>query len=244
MKISELIKRTGVPRETVHFYIREGLLRKPHKSSVNTAEYNEKHVERLLLIKDLRDNHYIPIPEIKKILKNLKNQSPSEQAVSRLKSKYFRPMDQFLEADVVGEEAFCKATGLGRKWLARMQEWGVITAAVNDGEAVYSPDDVIIGRLLVDIDRLGYGPQDGYDPQDLKMISDFIKDYVRSGQNKYLSANAGKIADGQRQDPKIEIREVMSLFFYHMYRKLVREQYQKGTHTMPSVGGELDGAGE
>jgi DNA-binding transcriptional MerR regulator len=244
MKISELIKLTGVPKETVHFYIREGLLRKPRKSGVNTAEYNEKHVERLLLIKDMRDNHYLPIPEIKKILKNLKNQSPSDQAVSRLKSKYFRPMDQFLEASVVGEEAFCKATGLGRKWLARMQEWGVITAAVNAGEAVYSPDDVIIGRLLVDIDRLGYGPQDGYDPQDLKMISDFIKDYVRSGKNKYLSANAEKIAHGQRQDHKIEIREVMSLFFYHMYRKLVREQYHEGIHTVPPVGSDPDVAGE
>ena len=35
MKISQLVKRTGVPNETIHFYIREGLLRKPRKSSVN-----------------------------------------------------------------------------------------------------------------------------------------------------------------------------------------------------------------
>ncbi|NNL75879.1 MAG: MerR family DNA-binding transcriptional regulator, partial [Desulfobacterales bacterium] len=32
MKISQLVKRTGVPKETIHFYIREGLLRKPRKS--------------------------------------------------------------------------------------------------------------------------------------------------------------------------------------------------------------------
>jgi DNA-binding IclR family transcriptional regulator len=34
MKISELVKRTGVPKETIHFYIREGLLRKPRKSGL------------------------------------------------------------------------------------------------------------------------------------------------------------------------------------------------------------------
>jgi DNA-binding transcriptional MerR regulator len=227
MKISELTKRTGVPKETIHFYIREGLLRRPRKSGVNTAEYNEKHVERLLLIKDLRDNHYLPIPEIKKILKNLKRQSPTDQAVSRLRRKYFRPMDQLLESSVAGREAFCAATGLGRKWLERMEAWGVIGAHMENGQLVYSRDDVIIGRLLVDIDRLGFGPKDGYDPKDLSKISDFIKDYVTSGQNKYLATTLAKIADGERQECKIQIREVMSLFFYHMYRKLVREQYQE-----------------
>ena len=67
MKISQLVKRTGVPKETIHFYIREGLLRKPRKSGVNAAEYNESYVDRIRLIKDLRDNFYLPIPEIKKI---------------------------------------------------------------------------------------------------------------------------------------------------------------------------------
>ena len=82
MKISQLVKRTGVPKETIHFYIREGLVRKPHKSNVNSAEYNERYVDQIQLIKDLRDNYYLPIPEIKKIVKDFKKQSPSNQAVS------------------------------------------------------------------------------------------------------------------------------------------------------------------
>jgi DNA-binding transcriptional MerR regulator len=75
MKISELVKRTGVPKETIHFYIREGLLRKPRKSGVNAADYNERYVDQVLLIKDLRDNYYLPIPEIKKVIKDFKRQS-------------------------------------------------------------------------------------------------------------------------------------------------------------------------
>jgi DNA-binding transcriptional MerR regulator len=238
MKISELTKRTGVPKETVHFYIREGLLRKPHKSGVNTAEYNDNHVERLLLIKDLRDNHYLPIPEIKKVLRNLKKQSPSDQAVSRFKSRYFRPMDQLLESEVSGREAFCQTTGLGPKWLSHMEAWGVITPRMDKDQPVYSQDDVIIGRLLVDIDQLGFGPKDGYDPRDLQKISDFIQDYVRSGQNKYLTTTLKKIATGEYQEGKIQIREVMSLFFYHMYRKRVREQYQEIIDAMKGAGDE------
>ncbi len=56
MKISTVVKRTGVPKETIHFYIREGLLRKPHKAGINHADYNENHVKQIRFIKELRNN--------------------------------------------------------------------------------------------------------------------------------------------------------------------------------------------
>ena len=102
MKISELVKKTGVPKETIHFYIREGLLRKPRKSGFNTADYHEGYVEQIQLIKDLRDNYYLPIPEIKKIIKNFKKQSPTDQAISQFHSKYLRPLDILMSSRIVG----------------------------------------------------------------------------------------------------------------------------------------------
>lgn len=224
MKIGEVVKQTGVPKETIHFYIREGLLRKPRKTSSNIADYTRAHVEQILLIKELRENYYLPIAEIKKVLRQLKKQSPAEQAVSQFHHRYFRPLDRLLIREIVGEEAFREATGLGRKWLAKMQEWGIIACTLRDGERVYSQDDVIIGRLVVDMDRLGYGPKDGYNPEDLKQIADFIRDYVASGQNRYLKKHLDRVAAGEILEGGSRITEVMSLFFYHMYRKLVREQ--------------------
>lgn len=234
MKISELVKQTGVPKETIHFYIREGLLRKPRKSGVNAADYNQTHVQQLLLIKDLRNNYYLPIPEIKTVVKNYKKQSPSDQAVSQVNSRYFRPMERLVEADIVGRDAFREATGMGRKWLARMETWGILTPRMQDGRAIFSQDDVIIGRLAVDIDRLGFGPKDGYNPEDLKPIADFVKNYVTSGQNKYLETNLKKVASGDMQRNRTQLTEIMSLFFYHMYRKLVRAQYRDMLDTTES----------
>jgi len=66
MKIGELTKITGTSKETIHHYLREGLLRKSHKTKGNVANYNENHVETLILIKTLRDHYYLPLPEIKK----------------------------------------------------------------------------------------------------------------------------------------------------------------------------------
>ena len=227
MKIGELVKRTGVPKETIHFYIREGLLRKPRKSASNLADYTESHVARTLLIKELRENYYLPIPEIKKVIRNIRRQTPSEQAVSQFHHKYFRPLDRLLLTEVKGGDAFREATGLGSKWLSRMEEWGIITADRGGDEPVYSLDDVIIGRLIVDMDRLGFGPKDGYNPEDLRQVADFIRDYVASGRNKYLAANLKKLADDDIGEASSPITEVMSLFFYHMYRKLVREQQER-----------------
>ena len=224
MKISQLVKRTGVPKETIHFYIREGILRKPRKSSVNTAEYNESYVDQIKLIKDLRDNYYLPIPEIKKIVKDFRKQSPSDQAISQFYSRFFRPADRLFAKEIKGREDFRQETGLGKKWLAKAEEWGVITPEILDGgEKVYSASDVAIGKLMVDMDKLGFGPKDGFDPEDLRHIAEFVKNYVVSVLKKYYESNLEKLTSKEYVERASQYHEVISLFFYHLYRKFVRE---------------------
>ena len=223
MKISELVKRTHVPKETIHFYIREGLLRKPRKSGVNSAEYNERYVDQIQLIKDLRDNYYLPIPEIKKVVKALKKQSPSDQAVSQFYSRFFRPADRLLAREVIGKEAFRQATGLGRKWLNKAEEWDLITPEKRNGDVVYSPDDLAVGKLMVDMDQLGFGPKDGFDPEDLRQIAEFVKEYVVSVSKKYYENNLEKLTSKEYAEKAGQYHEVISLFFYHLYRKFIRQ---------------------
>ena len=224
MKISQLVKRTGVPKETIHFYIREGLLRKPRKSSVNTADYNERYVDQIQLIKDLRDNYYLPIPEIKKIVKDFRKQSPSDQAISQFYSRFFRPADRLFAKVIKSRDDFRQETGLGKKWLAKAEEWGVITPEVlENGKALFSPDDVAIGKLMVDMDHLGFGPKDGFDPEDLRYIAEFVKNYVVSVLKKYYESNLEKLTSKEYVDRASQYHEVISLFFYHLYRKFVRE---------------------
>lgn len=69
IRIAELVRRTGTPKETIHYYLREGLLRKPKKTSKNMAYYDESHVEQLELIKRLRAESYLPLSVIKTILR-------------------------------------------------------------------------------------------------------------------------------------------------------------------------------
>jgi DNA-binding transcriptional MerR regulator len=223
MKISQLVKRTGVPKETIHFYIREGLLRKPRKSGVNAAEYNETYVDQIRLIKDLRDNYYLPIPEIRKIIKDFKKLSPFDQAASQFYSRFFRPADRLRAKEIVSREAFKEATGLGWKWLNKAEEWGVITPETHQEKVIYSPDDLVIGKLMVDMDRLGFGPKDGFDPEDLRHIAEFVKTYIVTAFEKYYQDNLEKLKTKEYVERASQFHEVISLFFYHLYRKFVRE---------------------
>lgn len=226
MKIRELVKRTKVRKETIHFYIREGLLPKPLKKGRNVADYDESYVERLQLIKELQDNYFLPLNVIKSILKNIKK-SPERNTFLAVRREYFRPIDQFLPQEIVGEEAFRKETGLGRRWLPKMEEWGIITPEERNGQKVYSQDDITLGKLVVEMDNIGIGVRDGFDPQALQVYRDMFRDIVVLSHKYYMEALLEKLPPEEFSQRMIKGREIMSAFFYHLYRKLSRQEYKK-----------------
>ena len=225
MKIRDLVERTGVSRETVHYYIREGLLPKPRKRGRNIANYDDSYVERIRMIKELQDNYFLPLAVIKNILKNRKK-SPEEQSFLSLRREYFRPVDQLLPNEIAGEEEFRKATGLGRKWLVKMEEWGIISPELRSGEKVYSQDDITLGKLVVQMDEIGIGVKDGFDAEALRHYRDMFREIVVMSHKYYIEATLGKLSPEEFSKRVVQGREIMSAFFYHLYRKLSRERYK------------------
>lgn len=68
MRIKELSQRSGVPKSTIHFYLREGLLHPPAKTGRTMAYYDSSHIERLTTIKRLRKDFRMPIAFLKEEL--------------------------------------------------------------------------------------------------------------------------------------------------------------------------------
>jgi DNA-binding transcriptional MerR regulator len=54
LTISAVEKATGVPRSTIHFYVREGLLPRPQKTAASRALYTQDHVRLVELIDKLK----------------------------------------------------------------------------------------------------------------------------------------------------------------------------------------------
>ncbi len=68
-RISELAKKAGVTRRTVHYYISKGLIPPAIGSGVN-SHYDDDHLARIILIKRLQEK-YLPLDKIREVVAGL-----------------------------------------------------------------------------------------------------------------------------------------------------------------------------
>ncbi|MGC8491779.1 MAG: MerR family transcriptional regulator [Syntrophobacteraceae bacterium] len=71
MRIHELEKKAGVPKTTIHFYVRNGLLHPPVKTGRTMAYYDETHLKRLQALQELKSKDRLPIAFLKESLAKL-----------------------------------------------------------------------------------------------------------------------------------------------------------------------------
>lgn len=68
MKLSELAARTRTSTATLKFWIREGILPPGELRNQTTAVYGEGHVERIALVRTLREEFDLPIARIRALV--------------------------------------------------------------------------------------------------------------------------------------------------------------------------------
>jgi DNA-binding transcriptional MerR regulator len=81
MRIAELSQKTGVPVPTIKYYLREGLLPAGELTSPNQARYDDRHVQRLRLVRVLLDIGRLPIATIRDLLVELDQPDPDVHEV-------------------------------------------------------------------------------------------------------------------------------------------------------------------
>ncbi len=221
MKISELAKRTQVPKQTIHYYIRAGLLPRPRKQGSNSADYDESYVERIRLIKELQNDFFFPLPTIKKIL--WEHRGATKQAMLKLRIEFFRPIEQYLGTGVQGDAAFLEATGLAARWLPRLKEWGFISQKQKDGVNVYTKDDITIAKVMVKMAQLGINRRNNFDAEVMGDLARDFRDIVRHQITNWLRATAN-MDPAELQNLWIAAHEIMGVLFYHLYQKYAIEE--------------------
>jgi AcrR family transcriptional regulator/predicted DNA-binding transcriptional regulator AlpA len=80
MRISELSERSGVPKTTIHFYIREGLLHPPVKTGRTMAYYDSSHLLRLNIIQHTKRELGVPASSLKNMIDKVDESSDKPPA--------------------------------------------------------------------------------------------------------------------------------------------------------------------
>jgi AcrR family transcriptional regulator len=94
MRISELAKKAGLSRNTIHYYFREGLLPPPLKTGRTMAFYTNSHLDCLGVIRKLREERNLPIAAIRLEIRRLfgKHCKPSSQKSKALQADPTAPI--------------------------------------------------------------------------------------------------------------------------------------------------------
>ena len=130
----ELELESGVGRETIRFYIREGLLPQPERPARNVALYDESFVERIRLINELKTKRYLPLQVIRRILAESEGpNAPEVTSLLALDGQIFPALESTTAPAPEPLEAIARRVGIPAEEIHELADVGAITAIRSTG---------------------------------------------------------------------------------------------------------------
>jgi len=153
LKMNELASATGVPKSTILYYLAQGLLPKPRKTSPNMAYYEPSSVERIRLIQQMQERQRLSLSEIKHCLDD-ENRGSGLGAYLELNEDVFGPGGPRRLLDA---KAFCRETGLSASQLEELQQARLLLPLA---EGRFDAEDVGMGRMYLNAFNFGIRARD------------------------------------------------------------------------------------
>jgi len=121
LKISEVALGTGISKELIHHYLRQGLLPRPS----SRARYSAVQVRLLHLIRRLRDEHHLPLDSIRRLFETF-DFDPGHLEPLVLADSFSHRLARFadgelgISSETYSEEELCAAAGISQQ---RLQDY-------------------------------------------------------------------------------------------------------------------------
>jgi DNA-binding transcriptional MerR regulator len=192
MRMRDLEKASGVGRETIRYYIREGLLPEPDKASRNSARYSDEHVARLKAIKRLQEERFLPLAVIRELLE-------ADDGGRWLLPEAFPMLDALLAQRL-------EASGPARVALAdlplpdhqREHLDDLMISVAEDGTV--SARDAAILRTVGRLDEIGFRPELGFNDGQMRLYHVLIDWLTNQELRHFLEHTAGQVGEAEALD--------------------------------------------
>lgn len=194
LKMKDLEAATGVGRETIRYYIREGLLPEPERPGRNVAYYDESFVERIALIKDLQQKRFLPLAMIKAVLDAGERATPEQAVVlGALDGKLF--LDDQQPAARVRLSAAAERAGIAASEILDLAAVGLVEVETDRGDQWLDRDSARIAELWGTLRQAGFTEERGISTANMKLYADFVEVLVRE-ELKLFASTVGPLVDG------------------------------------------------
>lgn len=152
LRMKELAEATGLPKSTLLFYVEQGLLPQPEKTSPNMAYYPPECVERAALIKQLQENQRLPLAKIKAVLEA--NERGEDIAPLLLLNQTIFGEQQ---EKLMTLEEFCAQSGFSPEVVAELEKAQLLLPLSEQG---YDSQDLAMAQVLAARAAQGLTPED------------------------------------------------------------------------------------
>ncbi len=147
-RISEVVQQTGLSKELVHHYIRQGLLPK----STARARYTEQQVRLLRQIRALREEHHLPLEVIRRLFAifefdpaHIEALTLSDSLTKRITE--FAERGDLLSARTLSADELAQEAGVSTERLAELVRARLVEPLEVHGEQRFSVYDVKVLAL-------------------------------------------------------------------------------------------------
>lgn len=227
MKMRDLEQRTGVRREMIHFYFRNGLLPEPARPKPNVADYGEEHVRSILAIRRLQDDQRLSIAEIKQAL-NGKATSGHTAPMT------FRHLDELVAARLGADQTLVPLSSvrdrnpkaeLDAKALDKV---GAIKLSTRNGERYLSRTDAQIVAIWGDMRAVGYREDTGFDAEVTALYVERAKDLARAEIKAFLDRAPDYPPEQKAEFAQLGMNHMWSLFSLLRMKAAIEEFRKSG----------------
>jgi DNA-binding transcriptional MerR regulator len=193
LKMKDLERATGVGREAIRYYIREGLLPEPERPERNVAWYDASFVERILLVKRLQSERFLPLSVIKGIVGDERHLSDREsQALSALTGKIVPAIERERPHGAETLPKLAKRVGLQVAELREMASLGVVELVVRGGRQCLEGTSVALVETFARVRAAGF-TADIFPVSDIAIYVEMVQWLTREELQRFGTRVAAKV---------------------------------------------------
>jgi DNA-binding transcriptional MerR regulator len=245
--MKQLSAASGVPKGTIQFYIKEGLIPKPHKTHANMAYYNESHLNAIRLVKELQEKRFLPLSVIKQVVRGGRGGLSVDEirTLTEIDGKLFPNLVENPEVKPMSAKHLSEQTGVSLYDIKQMERARVLNPVKKGNRLLYGEDDIRLVECFARMREAGFSEEMGWDGTIFSVYRDFLQRLVEEEAKILMSGVVGRVGVEKLTKMVEDGTMIMNSIIGLIRKKLIVETVRRYTAEFQErimMGGETSSA--
>lgn len=195
MRMKQLSAESGVPKGTIQFYIKEGLIPKPYKTHANMAYYDDSHLNAIRLVKELQGKRFLPLSVIRQVVRGGRGGLSVDEirTLTEIDGKLFPNLTENPEVRPVTAKQLSEQTGVSLTEIKKLEKVRVLNPVQRGNRLLYGEDDIRLVECFAKMREAGFSEELGVDGELFSIYRDFLQRLVEEEAKILMSRVAGRV---------------------------------------------------